>query len=105
MFQTIILPMIVLKIFFRCVVVNRMPYANVGVYNVFQMSYLVKKRSQFGLVRAWRSFQHQPLSMNYVARKITIIYTAHKKFMNTSTSAESVASFILEGGYLENQTS
>ena len=32
------------------------------------------------------------------------IYTAHKKFMNTSTSAESVASFILEGRYLENQT-
>ena len=30
-------------------------------------------------------------------------YTAHKKFMNTSTSAESVASFILEGRYLENQ--
>ena len=33
-----------------------------------------------------------------------MIYTAHKKFMNTSTSAESVASFILEGRYLENQT-
>ena len=31
-------------------------------------------------------------------------YTAHKKFMNTSTSAESIASFILEGRYLENQT-
>ena len=31
------------------------------------------------------------------------IYTAHKKFMNTSTSAESVTSFILEGRYLENQ--
>ena len=31
-------------------------------------------------------------------------YTAHNKFMNTSTSAESVASFILEGRYLENQT-
>ena len=34
-----------------------------------------------------------------------ITYTAHKKFMNTSPSAESVASFILEGRYLENQTS
>ena len=33
------------------------------------------------------------------------LYTAHKKFMNTSTSATSVASFILEGRYLENQTS
>ena len=32
-------------------------------------------------------------------------YTAHKKFINTSTSAESVASFILEGRYLKNQTS
>ena len=32
------------------------------------------------------------------------MYTAHKKFMNTSTSAESMASFILEGRYLENQT-
>ena len=32
-------------------------------------------------------------------------YTAHKKFMNTSTCAESVASFILEGRYLESQTS
>ena len=32
-------------------------------------------------------------------------YTAHNKFMNTSTIAESVASFILEGRYLENQTS
>ena len=32
------------------------------------------------------------------------IYTAYKKFMNTSTSAESMASFILEGRYLENQT-
>ena len=31
-------------------------------------------------------------------------YTAHNEFMNTSTSAESVASFILEGRYLENQT-
>ena len=30
-------------------------------------------------------------------------YTAHKKFMNTSTSVEYVASFILEGRYLENQ--
>ena len=34
-----------------------------------------------------------------------MMYTAHKKFMNTSTTAESVASFILEGRYLENQTS
>ena len=32
-------------------------------------------------------------------------YTAHKKFMNTITSTESVASFILVGWYLENQTS
>ena len=32
------------------------------------------------------------------------IYAAHKKFMNTSTSAESMASVILEGRYLENQT-
>ena len=32
------------------------------------------------------------------------IYTAHKKFRNTSTSAESVASIELEGRYLENQT-
>ena len=31
-------------------------------------------------------------------------YTDHKKFMNTSTSAKSMASFILEGRYLENQT-
>ena len=31
-------------------------------------------------------------------------YTAHKKFMNTSTSAESVASFTLEAQLLENQT-
>ena len=29
-----------------------------------------------------------------------ITYTTHKKFMNTCTSAESVASFILEGRYL-----
>ena len=35
----------------------------------------------------------------------TYMYTAHQKFMNTSTSAESVASIILEGRYLENQTS
>ena len=33
-----------------------------------------------------------------------ITYTAGKKFMNTSTSAESMASFILEDRYLENQT-
>ena len=32
------------------------------------------------------------------------LYTAHKKFMNTSFSAESMASFTLEGRYLENQT-
>ena len=32
------------------------------------------------------------------------MYTTHKKFMNTSTSAESMASFILEGRYLKNQT-
>ena len=32
-------------------------------------------------------------------------YTAAKKFMNTSTTAVSVASFILQGRYLENQTS
>ena len=31
------------------------------------------------------------------------IYTAHKKFMNTSTRAESMASLVLEGRYLENQ--
>ena len=31
------------------------------------------------------------------------VYTAHKKFMNTSTSVESMASFMLEGRYLENQ--
>ena len=30
---------------------------------------------------------------------------AHKKFMNSSTSAESVASIKLEDWYLENQTS
>ena len=30
-------------------------------------------------------------------------YTAHKKFMNTSTGAESLASFILEDRYLKNQ--
>ena len=32
-------------------------------------------------------------------------YTAHKKFMNTSASAETAASFILEGRYIDNQTS
>ena len=37
--------------------------------------------------------------------QIIYIHTAHKKFMNTSTSAEFVASFILDGRYLETQTS
>ena len=47
-------------------------------------------------------------SATYIASGMCILcmtYTAHKKFMNSSTSAESMASFILEGGYLENQTS
>ena len=45
--------------------------------------------------------------INYTNYKMwyEITYNAHKKFMNTSTTVESVASFILEGWYLENQTS
>ena len=52
---------------------------------------------------------HMHMHMQYIYIYVYVyvyvyVYTAHKKFMNTSTSAESMASFILEGRYLENQT-
>ena len=48
---------------------------------------------------------HPKVTFQKQSFRTFVSYTAHKKFMNTSTTAESVASFILEGRYLENQTS
>ena len=37
-------------------------------------------------------------------KNVNDFYTSHKKFMNTSISTESVASFMMEGRNLESQT-
>ena len=57
-----------------------------------------------GEVRRYRAHYDVTVMKPQQSVEFIYIYTAHKKFMNTSTSAESVASFILEGRYLENQT-
>ena len=54
----------------------------------------------FEICRHQGSYTHM-----FGTEPLPLKYTAHKKFMNTSTSAEFVASFILEGRYLKSQTS
>ena len=51
------------------------------------------------------SITHILNNMGYIVNDVIIPPAVRKMFMNTSTNAESMASFILKGRYLENQTS
>ena len=70
----------------------------ISIYQISTISAFYMFTKKINLIFQWVAFILVMQDLLYS----DILYTAHKKFMNTSTSAEPVASFILEGRYREN---